>query len=204
MTTPPKPLVTAGLTGGIASGKSTVAGFFRELGARVIDADAIAHRVLQREAVVGDLVQRFGDGILAPDGRVDRRRLGPRVFGDPEAREWLNRRIHPAVREEIAHRLEEERRAGAHRLAIVDVPLLVESGEPRRYGRLVLAWCPPALQLQRIMARDGLREEEARARLASQLPIDEKRAHADHIVDTSGTFEETRRQVESCYLALLR
>jgi dephospho-CoA kinase len=204
MTVPQKPLVTAGLTGGIASGKSTVAGFFRELGARVIDADAIAHQVLHREAVVGDLIRRFGAGILAPDGRVDRRRLGPRVFGDPEGREWLNRRIHPEVREEIAQRLEEERLAGAHSLAVVDVPLLVESGEPRRYGPLILAWCPPALQLHRIMARDGLAEPEARARLEAQLPIDGKRALADHIIDTSGAFEETRRQVESAYLALLR
>lgn len=204
MTTMPRPLVTAGLTGGIASGKTTVAGFFRELGARVIDADAIAHRVLRRQAVVRDLVGRFGGGILAPDGRVDRRLLGPLVFGDPAAREWLNRRVHPEVREEIARRLEEERRAAAHPLAVVDVPLLVESGEPHRYGPLILAWCPPAIQLRRIMARDGLKETEARSRLESQLPIDEKRARADYIVDTSGTLEEVRRQVETVYQALLR
>jgi len=204
MSAPQKAPVTAGLTGGIASGKSTVAGFFRELGARVIDADAIAHRVLQRQAVIGDLAAQFGAGILTPDGGVDRRRLGPRVFGDPKAREWLNRRIHPEVREEVARRLEEERRSGAHPLVVVDVPLLVESGEPHRYGPLVLAWCPPALQLRRIMARDGLKEAEARARLDSQLPIDDKRAHADHIIDTSGSFEETRRQVESVYQALMR
>ena len=204
MSAPQKAPVTAGLTGGIASGKSTVAGFFRELGARVIDADAIAHRVLQRQAVIGDLAAQFGAGILTPDGGVDRRHLGPRVFGDPKAREWLNRRIHPEVREEVARRLEEERRSGAHPLVVVDVPLLVESGEPHRYGPLVLAWCPPALQLRRIMARDGLKEAEARARLDSQLPIDDKRAHADHIIDTSGSFEETRRQVESVYQALMR
>lgn len=204
MTNAPRPLVTAGLTGGIASGKTTVAGFFDELGALVIDADAIAHLVLQRQAVVWDLIGHFGTGILTADGRVDRSRLGPRVFGDPDDREWLNRRIHPEVREMIAQRLEVERRAGAHPLAVVDVPLLVESGEPRRYGPLVLAWCPPALQLRRIMARNGLKEADARARLESQLPIDDKRAHADHIVDTSGTFEETRRQVESVYRALLR
>jgi dephospho-CoA kinase len=203
MTSSRPPLVTAGLTGGIASGKSTVAKFFHELGARVIDADLVAHQVLRRLDVVRDVAARFGADVLTPDGRVDRRRLGPRVFADAAAREWLNGRVHPGVREEIARLLEEERRVGVHPLALVDVPLLVESGEPHRYGPLVLAWCPPEIQLARLQSRDGLSAAQARQRLAAQWPIESKRDHADYIIDTTGPFEDTRGQVETAFRSLL-
>lgn len=193
----------AGLTGGIATGKTTVAGFFVELGARVIDADLIAHEILRRPEVLGTVRERFGQGVMAPDGDVDRKLLGSRVFADSEARLWLNRLVHPLVREEIARRLAAERTVFPHALFIVDVPLLIESGAYRLYGPLILAYCPMEIQLRRMLSRDGLARAEALSRLAAQVPIAEKLQFADYVIDTSCPLQDTRRRVRDVYERLM-
>jgi len=197
-------MITAGLTGGIASGKTTVAGMFARLGARVIDADAVAHEILLRDEIVCAVTARFGRSVLDDQGRVDRKRLGGAVFADPVHRTWLNRLMHPPVRAEIQRRLDEPSDGGAPPLTIVDVPLLVESGEPRRYGPLILAYCPEEIQVERLMRRDALNRSAALQRIQAQRPIDEKRAAADFIVDTSGPLADTFRQVQDVRRLLLK
>ena len=189
-------MITAGLTGGIASGKTTVAGMFARLGARVIDADAVAHEILLRDEIVFAVAARFGRSVLDDRGRVDRKRLGGAVFADPAHRAWLNRLMHPPVRAEIRRRLDEPGDGGTPPLTIVDVPLLVESGEPRRYEPLILAYWPEEIQVERLMRRDSLNRSAALQRIRAQRPIDEKRAVADFIVDTSGPLADTFRQVQ--------
>ncbi|HQO25778.1 MAG TPA: dephospho-CoA kinase [Acidobacteriota bacterium] len=196
-------MITAGLTGGIASGKTTVAGMFARLGARVIDADAVAHEILLRDEIVSAVTARFGRSVLDDHGRVDRKRLGGAVFADSAHRAWLNRLMHPPVRAEIQRRLDAPSDGGAPPLTIVDVPLLVESGEPRRYGPLILAFCPEEIQVERLMRRDALNRSAALQRIRAQRPIDEKRAMADFIIDTSGPLADTFRQVQAVRRQLL-
>jgi dephospho-CoA kinase len=196
-------MITAGLTGGIASGKTTVAGMFTRLGARVIDADAVAHEVLRRPDIIAAVAARFGRSVLDDRGGVDRKRLGSAVFADPAEREWLNHLTHPPVRDEIRRHLAAPAAGGAPALTIVDVPLLVESGEPRRYGPMILAYCPEEIQVERLMRRDCLNRAAALQRVRAQRPIDEKRAVADFIIDTSGPLADTFRQVRDVHARLL-
>lgn len=194
-------MISAGLTGGIASGKTTTARVFGQMGARRIDADEVAHGVLRRPDIRAQIESRF-PGVLDAHGQVDRTRLAPRVFAEPDARAWLNARIHPPVREEIRRTLDRWQADGWDGLVVVEVPLLIESGTPRRYGPVILAWCPAPLQLHRLMARDGLTRDEAELRLAAQLPLDKKRASADYIIDTSSPLDDVRRQAEAIMRAL--
>jgi len=198
-----------GLTGGIGSGKSTVARLFEKLGARVIDADAIVHELqAPGTPLLAELVQSFGDGILDASGALDREALGRRVFRDPEARARLERLVHPKVGAEFARRLAAARASGAG-LVLLDIPLLFEA---RRQGSggaasldldaTVVVWVPRATQIARQMQRDGRRREAAEERVDAQLPLDEKRALADHVIDNSGAIEETERQVRALYANL--
>lgn len=197
-----------GLTGGIATGKSTVAHMLTRLGAAVIDADAIVHELqAPGTPVLRGIVAAFGPEILRPDGSLDRARLGRHVFADPEARARLNGIVHPAVGAEMARRLEAARRAGA-RLVVLDIPLLLESrarggGAGDLVEAVILVYAPEALQVERQMARDRTSREEAQARVRAQMPIEEKRRLADHVIDNSGSLEETRRQVRALYTELL-
>ncbi len=195
-------MISAGLTGGIASGKTTVAGFFRDAGAAVVDADRMAHEVLREPEVRTCIVDRLGETVLDAAGEVDRHRLGPKVFGDDALRTWLNELVHPRVRHRIREAMDTLAVAAPDGVIIVDVPLLIESGHPRRYGPVILAYCPPAVQLDRLVRRDGLPPEEARARIRSQLPIDEKRPHADYLIDTTRPMTETRLRVTEVLAAL--
>ncbi|MBI5070511.1 MAG: dephospho-CoA kinase [Deltaproteobacteria bacterium] len=175
-----------GLTGGIATGKSTFARALRDLGVPVIDADR-----LSREAVaagtpaLAEVARLFGPEVVGPDGELDRRQVAARVFGDAAARARLEAVIHPAVRE--AMRRETERLAGAgHDLAFYDVPLLYEVGLDRELEAVAVVWAPREAQLERMAARDGFSRAEGEARLAAQLPIDEKAARADLLVRNDG------------------
>lgn len=184
-----------GLTGGIASGKSTVSRMLRELGAHVLDADVIARQVVEPGTPgLAAVAARF-PGVVGPDGRLDRAKLGARVFADPHERAALNAITHPLVREEFTRQMRALEAQGVERL-VYDVPLLVESGLHAGMDGVVLVWVPRALQKARLMARDSLSEEAAEARLASQLPLDAKRPHATWLVDNSGDLETTRAQVE--------
>lgn len=195
------------LSGGIGTGKSTVAAMLRARGAVVIDADEIVHRLQARGApMLAELVAAFGPGILDAEGALDRKRLGERVFGDPEARRRLEAIVHPKVGIEMARQLDAARRAKAP-LVVLDIPLLFESRAAGARGgasalpfeATVLVYAPRALQLARTIARDGCSAEQAEARLAAQLPIDEKRALADHVIDNGGSLAETERQVDALW-----
>ena len=188
-----------GLTGGIASGKSTVRGMLEALGAPVEDADAIYHALIQPwEGKPSPLAARIGEAFpeaLNPTGSIDRKSLGERVFADTEARQRLEAITHPAVAEETARRMHQLAGRG-HQVAIYDVPLLFERGLDKTLSGVIVVWVPQAVQLQRLMARDGLSENEAHQRIDAQMPLADKKTRADWVVDNSGTPEQTRAQVE--------
>lgn len=191
-----------GLTGGICSGKSTVSRIFREEGIPVVDADRIAREiVLPGTPVHGEIVRRFGEGVLRPDGRIDRRKLGAIVFADPEKRSLLESITHPAIAAGIADRLRSLEESG-HPIAVVEAALIHEAGRRGTFGTVVAVTCPPHLQEQRLMERDGIGREEARRRVASQLPSADKASRSDRVIDNSGTVEETREQVLSLIRSL--
>jgi len=198
-------MLRVGLTGGLASGKSTVAAFFRELGAFHVDADRIAQELIAPGgAAAREVVARFGRGIVSADGAIDRKQLAAIVFSDPRALADLNALVHPKVRDEIARRIaEHESSASPSRVALVDAALLVESGIHRGLDAVIVVACPEELQIARAVARGGLTGAEARARVAAQAPLAAKLAVADHVVDNAGSLGETKRQVLRVWDALL-
>jgi dephospho-CoA kinase len=183
------------LTGGIATGKSYVLDRLRAHGIPCLDADALAHGVeaAGTEATTA-IAARFGSDVLAADGSVDRAKLGPIVFADPAARRDLEAMVHPAVYRAIAAGLRGFELIGGYPFAIVDVPLLFETGAEQKFDRVVVTACSPELQLARLRER-GMSETSARQRLAAQWPTDEKIARADFVIRTDGPYEETDRQV---------
>jgi dephospho-CoA kinase len=191
------------LTGGIATGKSYVLDQFRRRGVPCLDADALTHGVLAAgtEATAA-VAARFGADMLAPDGSVNRRALGPIVFADPAARLDLEAIVHPAVFRAIAVGLRAFARTDAGDMAVVDIPLLYESGHAGDFDRVVVTACTEPVQIARLRAR-GLDGDAARLRLAAQWPTSEKVARADFVIDTDGTMAETDRQVDEV-LARLR
>jgi dephospho-CoA kinase len=193
-----------GLTGNIASGKSHATAVFAELGAHIIDADVVAHELLAPQtATYRKVVDAFGPEIVNDDGTINRRRLGGIVFHDTDKRLLLNSLVHPDVRAEVLRRVVEIDGDGRDGILIVDAALMVESGSYKMYDKLIVVHCAPALQIARIVARDNLSIAEARARMAAQLPAEEKLKVADYAVDTSGTFRQTREQIEAIYRSLV-
>jgi len=178
-----------GLTGGIASGKSTLAAALRAGGVPVVDADALARQVVAPGSPsLAEIAAAFGAGVVRADGALDRARLSALVFRDPEARHRLEAITHPAVRAATAAELSRLAAAG-HPLALYDVPLLYEVGLEATLDAVIVVWVPRAIQLERLIQRDGLALEEAEARLAAQLPLDDKAARADVVVDNGGPRE---------------
>ena len=200
---------TLGLTGGIGSGKSTVSRMLAELGAVVIDADAIVHELqAPGTPLLAEIVAEFGDAILTDTGALDRKALGAIVFADPDARARLGAIVHPAVGAEMARRTQAARDAGVA-LIVLDIPLLFEgrkagTGTAARmgYDQTLLVWVPATVQRERTVARDGCTPAEAQARIDAQMPIDEKKALADHVIDNSGDEAATLRQVDALYTSL--
>lgn len=189
-------MLRAGLTGGIACGKSTVAAMLREFGCAVLEADPVAHEMIEPERpAFTEIVREFGSGVLEPGGRIDRAKLGAIVFADPEKLSRLNRIVHPRVFEELELRLGELARPGGPPVAIIEAALLIETGYDRRLDRLIVVWCRPEQQRERLAAR-GLSPEQVESRIAAQMPVEEKRRRATDEIDTSGSLAETRQQVE--------
>ncbi len=189
-------MLRLGLTGGIASGKSAVAGMLREMGFHVLDADGLGHTLMEPGTrVYEEIVREFGAGVTGVDGRIDRKKLGAVVFADQGKLGRLNAILHPLVEEEIVRQFGEWEKSGARDAVFVEAALLVEAGYQKNLDGLVVAWCRPAQQVERLLAR-GLSEEEARRRIASQMPAEEKLKFATEKIDCSGSIGETRRRVE--------
>jgi dephospho-CoA kinase len=197
-------MLHVGLTGNIGTGKSQAALVFAELGARIIDADVVAHELMTPGREAHDRVARaFGTEILDPNGAINRKTLGKIVFGDRDKRLLLNNLVHPEIHREIFRRMVELEKDGSSGIIIVDAALLVENGHQSYFDRLIVVTCDPNLQLARIVKRDGISIEEARLRRAAQMPIEEKLKLADYTIETSGTLKETREQIEAIYRDLL-
>jgi dephospho-CoA kinase len=192
-----------GLTGGIATGKSTVNGLLAGPDVRVVDADALAREVVEPgQPAHAQIVAEFGESVLRADRGLDRARLGEIVFLDPAKRKRLEAITHPAIRarfEQIMADLEQE---GFQGLLVWDAALLVESGGHKKMDKVVVVTTDPATQLRRLMARDGSTEAAARARTASQMPLEDKARAADYVIDNSGTRAETAARVREVHRAL--
>jgi len=191
-----------GLTGGIATGKSTVTGMLRERGIPVIDADQIARDVVEPgKPAYEAIVAHFGREILLADGQIDRKKLGEIVFSDESERQKLNAIVHPEVRRVMREEAEAAEKNGAS-IVFMDIPLLFESKLQHMVDKIVVVYAPAHMQLARMMERDEMQEEQAQKRLRAQLPIDQKKAEADFLIDNSRSREEAERQVEEMLSAI--
>lgn len=189
-----------GLTGGIASGKSTVSSILRELGAVVIDADLLAREVVARGTPgLAAVVEAFGPEILTADGELDRPKMGALVFGDEEKRRRLEAIVHPLVFERYA---ELEAAAPADGIVVHDIPLLVESGRASEFDAVIVVDAPAEVQIERMVRDRGWTEEEARSRIAAQATRDERRAVATHLIDNTGTREDLRARITEVFAEL--
>jgi dephospho-CoA kinase len=188
------------LTGGIGTGKSYVRAGFEALGVPTVDSDVLARlAVAPGSAGLAAVAARFGPGVLAADGGLDRRVLGAVVFADAAARRDLEAIVHPFVRDETERWF--AALPAAVPLAMADIPLLYEVGRERDFDQVIVAACHPATQLARVIGR-GISEEEARQRIAAQLPLEEKVRRADHVISTDGSFDDTDRRIREVYAAL--
>ncbi|UQZ46976.1 dephospho-CoA kinase [Bacillus sp. PK3-037] len=191
-----------GLTGGIASGKSTVANMMTEKGITVIDADIIAKQAVEKGMpAYRQIIGEFGEDILLENGDIDRRKLGALVFTNEQKRLALNSIVHPAVREEMLKRRDESI-ANQETFVVLDIPLLFESKLESLVDKIIVVSVTKELQLARLTKRNQLTEEEALSRIRSQIPLEEKVSRADNVIDNSGTLEETKQQLEeilSCW-----
>lgn len=193
-------MLNVGLTGSIAVGKSFVCDIFRELGCHVVDADQTARDVVKAGTPgLARIAEEFGPNVIAPDGELDRARMASIVFADEQKRLLLNSIIHPLVFEAQNKWLAERETKDPHGIAIVDAALLIESGGYKRFNKLIVVWCEPAIQLHRLRLRDDLPETDAKKRIAAQMPQDEKKQYADFLIETTDGFEDTRRQVREVY-----
>jgi dephospho-CoA kinase len=196
-------MLKVGLTGSIAAGKSFVLGVLRELGARTIDADAVAREVVEPgTAGLNAIVDEFGAEILKPDGSLNRAELGSIVFADDAKLQRLNSILHPFI---IARQDEIMRQWDAQTpdaIAVVDAALMIESGGYKRFDKLIVVHCQPQIQLERLMTRDNISREEAQRRINAQMPQEEKKRHADHLIDTSEGFERARQQTAAVWQEL--
>jgi dephospho-CoA kinase len=189
-----------GLTGGVASGKSTVAQMFAELGAKVLDADRLGHELIRTpQPAYHEIVSRFGFEILDPQGEIDRQRLGALVFADAEKLGALNAILHPQIMQRCDQLAEGFYLQDSHAVVLVDAALIYEANLADRFAKIVVTWCRPEQQLERLMARTGLPRAEAERRIAAQMPVEEKRRRADYVIDCSGELEQTRKQVVDLY-----
>jgi dephospho-CoA kinase len=190
-------MLRLGLTGGIASGKTAVAAMLRELGFDVLDADSLAHKLIEPgQPAYDEVLREFGPGVLDPDKRINRAKLAKIVFDDSAKLAHLNAILHPRVEAAAHKQFDEWSRNGNRPAAFIEAALLVEAGYHKNLDGLVVTWCRPDQQLERLRAR-GFSNEQARQRIAAQLPTEEKLRHATEKIDCSASLEDTRKQVEA-------
>jgi dephospho-CoA kinase len=195
-----KPALAFGLTGGVACGKTTVATFFAELGAKVIDADVIGHDLLRPSSeVYSEIIHRFGNEILKPSGEIDRKRLGAIVFPNRNRRRELERILHPRIVLKHDQMAQEYIRKNPEAVILVEAALIYEAQTASHFRKILVAWCRPEQQTERLVAEAGISKAEAEARIAAQMPVEAKRRRADFVVDCSGTLEDTRKQVHALF-----
>jgi dephospho-CoA kinase len=188
-------MLKVGLTGGIASGKSTVAYILRDLDCPLLEADPLGHELLEQgQPAYEEVVREFGNEVLDPFGKVDRAKLGAIIFADAQKRACLNQILHPRILNVVRKWFAALERSGAPELAVVEAALIIEAGFDKELDRILVCWCRPEQQLERLQER-GLSLEDSRLRIAAQMPVDEKRRLADEVIDCSGTIEETEAQV---------
>jgi dephospho-CoA kinase len=196
-------MLRVGLTGGIASGKSTVGRMFGELGCKVIDSDRITRQLFEAGTPVNaKVVETFGPRVVASDGSINRAVLGELVFQNPDQRQKLNSIVHPAIKERQNEFLSQAAAQDARAIGIVEAALIVEVGTYRDYDKLIVVTCSPKVQRERLRERSGLTPEQIESRIASQMPMEEKMKVADFVIDNSGDIVSTRQQVEEVYRQL--
>ena len=197
-------MIVVGLTGGIATGKSTVAATLTDAGVIVIDADIVAHDVIKKGLPAWhEIVKRFGDKVLLPDGEINRVYLGNIIFNDADKKHELNRIVHPLVSLEISRKLKQIKKDKPDAIVVLDVPLLLESGMQKGMAEVIVVYIPEHLQLKRLMARDDLSEADALSRIRSQMPIEEKKKLASIVIDNSFSLEKTKEKTREVYSYLL-
>ena len=200
----PPPFLLVGLTGGIATGKSTVSELLRQLGCEIIDADRLARDVVEPEQPAWkQIVADFGRGVVNADGTLDRKKLGAIVFADPDRRKRLEAITHPAIRARFQTRLDELAAQGFAGIVVFDAPVMIESGGYRNMDRLVVVVTDEATQASRLRTRDGTDDAEGRRKVASQMPLAEKAKLADYVIDNSGDRETTAAEVRRVFAALM-
>jgi dephospho-CoA kinase len=196
-------MLRIGLTGGIASGKSTVGRMFRELGCKVIDSDRITRQLFAVGNPVNAVVaEAFGPRVVASDGSIDRKILGELVFENADLRQKLNSIVHPAINQRQAEFLAQAAVEDSHAIGIVEAALIVEVGTYKNYDKIIVVTCPPKIQRERLRDRSGLTSEQIETRIASQMPLEEKIKVADFVIDNSGDIGRTRQKVDEVYRQL--
>jgi len=200
----PRKFLLVGLTGGIATGKSTVSALLRQLGCEIIDADLLAREVVEPgQPAWTTIVAEFGQDVLTGDGTLDRKKLGAIVFADPERRRRLEAITHPAIRERFQARLDELAEKGFTGIVIFDAAVMIESGNYKNMDRLVVVVTDEPTQMSRLQGRDGTDDAEGRRKIASQMPLSEKAKLADYVIDNSGDRHATAEQVRRVFAALM-
>jgi dephospho-CoA kinase len=193
-------MIVVGLTGGIASGKSLVAKVLKDLGAHLIDADQIAHELLEPgQQAREEVLAYFGRGIELPNGTIDRRKLGELVFSDPGKRAWLNGCLHPKVFEIYTEQVRHLCARQPDAVIVFDAALLIETGYHKKMDKVILVYADEEQQLKRLMERECFSHDQAMARIRSQMPLGEKRPHADYVIENTGNREETERRTREIF-----
>lgn len=193
-------MLVVGLTGGMCVGKSTVASMFAELGCLIIDADEVARSLVQPDAPAWKrIVKVFGKGVLNKDKTLDRKQLAGIIYADASKRKLLNSILHPLIFKEEERLIKEATSKGEYKIAIVSAALMIEAGTYKRFQKIIVVWCKKEIQIQRIMKREKVSRKEALQRWSAQLSSQEKKRYAQYVINTSGPFTETRKQVVQVY-----
>ena len=198
-------MLIVGLTGGVASGKTTVSKVLREEGATLIDADQIARELVQPQTLAWqELVRVFGNEILNRDGSIHRQKLASLIFSNPRQRSLLNRILHPRIKEEIGRRLKRIQQKDPDAIVVIDAPLLIETGGHREMDKVIVVVSTETQQIDRLRKRNQLNEGQARAMLSSQMSLEEKTKVADYVIRNEGSLEETRQRARDLFQELKR